>query len=397
MRVESLSNLPDNTIPLPPGVQAATVLIADSDGRSAHALQRPLEEGGYVVLLAQSGRQTLRTVYDRRPDLVLLGSRLPEGDSGAICAQIKSDKNLGFLPVILLADDAPEIVHSNGNGDLAPDAVMLKPVDPAELATWLKVMLRLKAQFDRKLDRLAAEMQRLDVLRSDIITNISHELGTPLLQVKSAISLLAEDVHRDGTPEQARVAEMATQALARLEHEVNNIRQLARTHDIRLGPVMLADAVQRAMRHLERSWKSRGAAGRVETRLPPDLPFVLADKRALARLLQVLLDNALKFSPPDSPVYVRAKELDSSRVWVGVQDFGIGISEAEHERIFEPFYKVDASATQRYGGAGSGLALATLLASGMNITITVDSTPGEGSTFSFVLLAASLDEPDALA
>ncbi len=389
----SLSGLPDNTIPLPPGLQTATVLIADSDTRSTRALQRPLEDGGYSVLLARSGRQTLQTVYDRRPDLVLLGSHLPEGDGHAICEQIKSDQNLGFLPVILLADDAPDIAQPNGSFDLAPDAVMLKPVDTAELATWLKTMLQLKAQFDRKLDRLAAEMRRLEVLRSEIITNISHELGTPLLQVKSAISLLAEDVTQHGTPEQARVADMATQALARLEHEVNNIRQLARTHDIRLGPVMLAEAVQRALRHLERSWKSRDAVGRVEMRLPPDLPFVLADKRALARLLQVLIDNALKFSPPDSPVYVQAKELDSARVWVGVQDYGIGISDAEHEHIFEPFYKVDASATQPYGGSGAGLALATLLASGMNVTIMVDSTPGEGSTFSFVLLAADLDAP----
>ena len=384
-------DLPDGTIPLPPGHQTVTVLIADSDARTTRSLQRALEGGGYAVLVTQSGRQALKAVYDQRPDVVLLGAQLPEMKGVVVCEQLKSDQNLGFLPVIMLANDITERFHTNG-GDLDPDAVMVKPVDSAELATWLQIVLKLKAQFDRKLDRLAAETRRLEVLRSEIITNISHELNTPLLQVKSAISLLAEDVQEAGIPEQTRVADMAVQALARLEHEIQNIRQLARTHDIRLGPVVLTDTVQRAVRHLERSWKSREGVGRVENHVPVELPFVLADKLALARLLHLLIDNALKFSDPADPVLVEAHVLDDARVWVGVQDFGIGISPDEHDHIFEPFYKVDRSATQRYGGAGSGLALAMLLASGMNLTITVDSTPGEGSTFSFVLLTADLDD-----
>lgn len=392
MCVALLPDLPDGTIPLPPGLHEVTVLIADSDTRTTRSLRRALEGGGYSVLVTRSGRQALRTVYDRLPDVVLLASRL-KGSSGAvICEEIKSDKNLEFLPVILLADEMPETFYANGDSDLNPDAVMIKPLDPAELATWLQIMLRLKAQFDRKLDRLADEMRRLEVLRSEIITNIAHELNTPLLQVKTAISLLAEDVRQSGTAEQARVADMATQALARLEHEIHNIRQLARTHDIQMGPVALVDSVQRAVRHLERSWKSREAVRRVENRISPELPFVLADKLALARLLHLLIDNALKFSEPDTPVHVLAHELDDGHVWVGVRDFGIGISPEEHDRIFEPFYKVDRSTTQVTSGAGSGLALAMLLASGMNLTIAIVSTPGEGSTFSFELLTADLDD-----
>ncbi len=72
-------------------------------------------------------------------------------------------------------------------------------------------------------------------------------------------------------------------------------------------------------------------------------------------------------------------------MWVGVRDTGIGIAPEEQERIFDAFYKVDASATRRYGGSGTGLALATLLASGMNIEIELVSEPGVGSMFSFEL------------
>ncbi len=391
--VAPIVHLPDGYIPLPPGVPAVKVLIADTDAYGTRSIQRPLEGGGYSVLVTRTGHQTLQAVYQQHPDLVLLGSHLHEANSHLICQQIKSDKNLGFLPVILMADYASEasvVVYEDEA--LNPDAVLTKPVDIAELANWLQIMLKLKTQFDRKLDRLASEARRLEILKTEIISNISHELGTPLLQVKSAISLLAEMIQQNNSRDQLRLADMATQAVARLEHEVNNIRQLARTHDIRLGPVVLQESVQLALRHLERSWNSREDVRRVQVDQPGRMLFVLADKRALARLLQVLLDNALKFSPSSEPVLVRVQALDNGRVRLSIQDFGIGIPPEEHDRIFDAFYKVDGSSTQQFGGSGTGLALAMLLASGMNITIHVESVPGQGSTFSFVLPLVDLDD-----
>jgi len=112
---------------------------------------------------------------------------------------------------------------------------------------------------------------------------------------------------------------------------------------------------------------------------------VLADKLALGRLLQVLIENALKFSPPESPVYVLARYDGHDEVWMGVQDFGIGIAEEEHEHIFDAFYQVERSSTRRYSGLGTGLALALLLARGMQTTIGLDSVVNEGSTFYFRL------------
>jgi signal transduction histidine kinase len=82
---------------------------------------------------------------------------------------------------------------------------------------------------------------------------------------------------------------------------------------------------------------------------------------------------------------VVAEEYDPDHVWIAVQDFGIGIPEEEHVNIFAAFYQVDGSSTKRYGGTGTGLTLALLLASGMNTVIQLESTPGEGSTFSFLL------------
>jgi signal transduction histidine kinase len=372
-----------------PGTTAATLLIADSDNRTVTSLQRQLRAGGYTVLATNSSRQAFRLVDAQRPHLVLLGDRLKDAEGLWFCEQIKSDASLGFMPVILMT------IRTNGTGDndtdLSPDATLLKPVDRSELQDWLQRLLRIKRQVEHPRRTRAIQTQELNLLKSDIISNVAHELGTPLVQVKAALSLLNEDVVQHGTSEQHKLSLMATQAVARLEGAVESIRQLAQSHHIHLTPVIVGEAVDLAIRHLERSWKSRGAHTRIKKQFEDDLPLVWGDKRALGRLLQLLVDNALKFSPEDSPVYVLACCVPGDQVWIGVQDFGIGIPRKERALIFEAFYQVDGSSTKQYGGTGTGLALAMLLANGMNTTIDLDSKVGKGSTFSFVLPEADLE------
>lgn len=382
------SRVTDQFISLPPGVAYAAVLIADADKSTARTFRPLLQSGGYTVSTTDNGSQALDLVSEQRPHLVILGERLRHADSLAICQQIKADESLGYVPVLWVStctEDTPR------DSEMGPDTILCRPVDPAVLQEWIWVLLGIKRQFEQRLQRVATGLRTVEMLKTDIIASVSHELGTPLLQVKSAVSLLAEDMNQ-GSREQRLIASMATQAVARLEGVVNNIRQLARTRDIQLGPVVLHEAADLAIRFLERSWTSRGAHDRIQNHISEDLPLVIGDKRALGHLLQLLLDNALKFSPPHSPVYLLATRPSPDQVWVGVQDFGIGIAREEHNRIFEAFYQVNGGASRPYSGTGTGLTLALLLAKGMNTAIKLASTPGEGSTFSFVLPVADLGE-----
>ncbi len=374
-----------------PSIQTATtLLIADNDNRARNTLQRRLKAGGYTVLTTDTSQQAIRLVDAKHPHLLLLGDHLNDAEGLWLCEQIKSDASLGFLPVIHMTGQV------NGpwedDTDLSPDATLRKPINDAELQVWLRRLLRIKRQVEHPRRRRAMHAQEVNLLKTDIIGNVAHELGTPLVQIKAALSLLNEDITQHGSTEQNKLSMMATQAVARLEGAVENIRQLAQSHHIHLTPVIVEEAVDLAIRHLERSWTSRGAHARIEKQLEPDLPLIWGDKRALGRLLQLLVDNALKFSPEDTPVYVEAVRLPDNQIWIGVQDFGIGIPDEEREFVFEAFYQVDGSSTRRYGGTGTGLALAMLLANGMNATIELDSKPGEGSTFSFVLPEADLDD-----
>jgi len=382
--VSSAPSTDSDIIALPPGVTQATVLVAGSNGYTA-ALGRALTQGGYDVVLAASVGQTLDLAAQQPPQLVIAAERLQGGGGRALCRAIKRQGD--FIPVILLArgDDGGAC-----DPDDAPDAVLDYAASFRDYGPLLSMLLRLKRQFDRRAAQWTAQSREIEALKDRIISNVSHELRTPLLQVKTSVSLLAEQTGRQPAFVPHNVAEMATRAVARLEGVVGNIRQLAQTHEMRLGPVSVADSAALAMRTITRSWDSRGAETRVQIRIDRRLPPVVADKRALGDLLQILIDNALKFSDEGLPVVVLAEPDGERELWVGVQDFGIGIPPEEHERIFEAFYQVDSSSTRRAGGTGTGLALAVLLATRMNTRVELRSEPGEGSLFFFRLPLADL-------
>jgi signal transduction histidine kinase len=217
------------------------------------------------------------------------------------------------------------------------------------------------------------------LLKNAIVRNVSHELRTPLLQVKSAVALLAEDVQNNS------LADYATNATARLEAIVTNITQLAGSQDIDPNPVIVRECVGYACRNLRRAWEHKGAAERIVTKIADDLPPAFADRQSLSTVMQLLIDNALKFS--DDPVEVEAQQV-GSRIRITVRDYGIGIAPDKLEAIFDSFYQVDNSSTRRYGGTGVGLAIVRLILDRHGVKIRVNSRPGHGSAFSFELPVA---------
>ncbi len=251
---------------------------------------------------------------------------------------------------------------------------------------WAWVVLAQLAAENAALRAQLSQQQHMadevDVLRNAIVRNVSHELKTPLLQIKSAVALLAEDRRNDN-----KLADYAMEATARLEAVVKNITQLADTLDIRPEPMPITEAVDQALRNLRRSWEFKGQTERVKVELGDDLPLVLADKQGLGVILQLLLDNALKFSKKNVRLTVRRK---ARWVIISVRDYGIGIAPDKLDKIFDPFYQVDNSATRRFGGTGVGLAIVRTILERHQAEIQVKSEVGKGSTFTFALRAAEI-------
>jgi len=275
---------------------------------------------------------------------------------------------------------------------------VILPVHPEYIRNQLQIMLKLQQRnanlLHQKQDLLAEiallkeelETQQknkneIELLKNAIVRNVSHELKTPLLQVKSAVSLIAEDAE-DNTL--VRYAENAT---ARLEALVKNITMLGSSLDFNMGPVILKDAVEYARRNLARFWQKRDAAERIRIKIEPNLPPVIADKQGLSTVLQLLIDNARKFSDGDIDIFAHQ---EGDRVVISVQDYGIGIAKDQLNSVFDTFYQIDSSSTRQYGGTGVGLAIVKLILEHHESPISVESEVGKGSKFAFVLKVADL-------
>ncbi len=220
------------------------------------------------------------------------------------------------------------------------------------------------------------------LLKSAIVRNVSHELRTPLLQVKSAVALLAEDIGN------TNLAEYALGATARLETVVRNITQLANSIDeMSIVPIIMRETIESAARNLRRTWEHKDSIARIQTEIADNLPLAMGDRYGISTVLQLLIDNALKFS--DGVVQVRIFHTDN-KIHISVSDHGIGIAQDKIQTIFETFYQIDSSSTRRYGGVGVGLAIVQLILERHNVPIHVDSIEGQGSTFSFSLPTASI-------
>lgn len=236
-------------------------------------------------------------------------------------------------------------------------------------------------------DHEKSRNDEINLLKNAIVRNVSHELRTPLLQIKSAVSLLAEDVGRDN-----KLIDYATGATARLEAGVRNVTLLNELLNESMeihtpGPVLVSEIVDYAIRNLRRSWEHKDQIERIRVQLEPQLRPVQADKQGLAIVIQLLLDNALKFS--QQGVEVRAYRQEN-RVFLTIKDFGIGIADDKLDRIFESFYQIDNSTTRRYSGMGIGLAIVRFILERHQTKVTVDSQEGVGSTFTFSLPVAEL-------
>jgi len=195
-------------------------------------------------------------------------------------------------------------------------------------------------------------LQATEKLRTTLLNMISHDLRTPLVSITGALtSLQQEDVKFDEATHHSLI-ENARDEAERLNRLVGNLLDMTRIEagGLRLTPELcdVQDLVGSALEQAERWVESRP----VKVDVPADLPLVPMDFVLMVQVLVNLLDNAVKYSPPDSPIEVRAG-VEDSELHVQVADRGIGIPPADLERVFDKFYRV-----QRPGSVtGSGLGL----------------------------------------
>jgi signal transduction histidine kinase len=234
-------------------------------------------------------------------------------------------------------------------------------------------------------NRMSAELGGLEMLRRELVANVSHELKTPISALRAHLENLLDGVE-EPNPETLQVMLVQSERLGRLVDELLDLSKLE-SGDVPLErePVEVAPLVAQVLSEIQVARPE--AAVSVSDELPVDLPAVYADRERVHQVLFNLLDNAVRLTPSGGRVTVTASRHDGS-VEVAVADTGPGISAEDLPRVFERFFRVDASRSRDDGGTGIGLAIARSVVEAHGGRIWAESEPGKGSTFTFELPVA---------
>ena len=349
----------------PPGYSPAA--------RTTVLAQLPPASLGYLLLKAPLGALALALVVLA---LVVGTELLHYGALGATLA----------LAVALLAIYALHMLA------LASGRFAQRAFSPSEAVRRLQAAEALAAE-----ERGKAE--RAEQSRRDLIINVGHELRTPTASILGHVEsvLLALD-SPDGhvSPETLRTYLGIVQREAeRLSSLVDDLLAVARAEraelQLVLAPVDAAEVIHEVYEVLAPLARRERQVMLVEE-VEPDLPPLLADRQRLSQVLLNLVRNAITYTPAGGIVSIALHCADSDHLLLTVADTGSGIAPADLQRVFERFYRADASRARSSGGFGLGLAIARDMVEAMGGTITAESIVGEGSCFHVCLPLAPSDQ-----
>ena len=233
---------------------------------------------------------------------------------------------------------------------------------------------------------------RVARLKTDLVAAASHELRTPLASMRVLVDGLLADTDVDAAKTREYLEMMAVEN-ARLSRLIENFLTFSRLDRGRYPFAFVpADPSAIVTSAVEAVRDRLPTTSTLEVDVEPTLPPVMVDAEAVGTALVNLLDNALKYTPDQKRITVRACRDGDGFVQFVVSDNGIGIPVREQRRIFRRFYRVDQRLARETGGVGLGLSIVELIARGHGGTVTVRSEPGEGSTFTMrVPRAASVE------
>jgi signal transduction histidine kinase len=255
---------------------------------------------------------------------------------------------------------------------------------------------------NKRLQESLERLKELDRLKSNFLATISHELRTPLTSVIGYSEMLLDGLAGPLAPEQREYVATIMEKGDHLLQMITSILDVSKIESgqlkLAVSEVDLAEVVEEAVRTVVPLAGKKGQS--LDLVVEGALPVMRVDRDKVRQILVNLLGNAVKFTPEDGKIEVRAglsptshvpDEVDPFDPYAGqelrvrVTDTGIGIPADQHQKIFENFYQVDSSSTREYGGSGIGLSIAKSYAEAHGGRIIVESEVGKGSAFTVYL------------
>jgi len=424
------------------------ILIAEDSPTQAKHLRYLLHENGHRVTVARDGKEALAMAREHTPAMIISDIVMPEMDGYALCREIKSQAALKKVPVILLTSLASPVDIIRGL-ECGADNFIPKPYDEDYLLSHVQNTLinfdlrksqktqmgveivfanekyfitserqqildlllstyetavqknqqltesqselkKLNEQLDQKVVELEAQNRRVqDVnrLKSEFLANMSHELRTPL----NAIIGFAQLMH-DGKvgPLSAQHQEYMGDILGSARHLLQLINDVLDLSKVEAGKMEFSPEpvnLRRIINEVRQVLHALSASKRltVEVEVSPVVEQLVIDPAKLKQVLYNYLSNAIKFTPEEGRIAVRAMQEDSDSFRLEVEDTGIGIAAEEVGKLFVEFQQLDSGTTKKHQGTGLGLALTRKIVEAQGGRVGVQSEQGRGSVFYAVL------------
>lgn len=285
--------------------------------------------------------------------------------------RLDEERSVTLVPILLGTQPIGAVgITGTGSSPEALDAVCGLVAIAIERAAAVETLTRVEA---------SRESERL---RNALLDSVAHELRTPLTSITAAITTLRTNAALDVgqrnemmqviEEEAARLNRLVGQAMEMAVLDANDLKLDMKVHSMREAVDLALEAVQSQLR-----------THSVDIRLPDSLPPVVMDLERIGKVIQHLLENAVKYSAEGSPIFVSA-EVRKGQLVTSIADRGAGIDDFERMMIFDKFYRGQG---QRYRvqGSGMGLAIAKAIVQAHEGSIEVTSQPSQGSVFSFCL------------
>ena len=350
----------------------ARILVVDDQPANVQMLGSVLGRLGHEIGPAFEGATALKRAAAPPPDLILLDVMMPGMDGYEVCRRLKESPAGRDIPIIFLsaADDKDLIVRALSAGGVD---YITKPFNQAELVSRVRTQLALKTARDR-LRQLAED-------KDELLGILAHDLKNYLGGINMSARLLAGQIAAGPAPRPVRLAEnilrSSEQSMAFVKGFLANA---AVEHRLALKPCAcnLAETAASVVR------QHREAARRKNLEIQEDFPagavMVWGDASALDQVLDNLLSNALKFSPPGKKVQVAIRPA-GDRAECIIRDEGPGFTAEDKVRMFRRYQRLSARPTDGESSTGLGLSIVRKLVLAMQGELACESGPGKGAAF----------------
>lgn len=238
-------------------------------------------------------------------------------------------------------------------------------------------------ELSRSFSRMANQLEKMEDFRKEFISNISHDIQSPLSNIKGYTNLLENDsISKEEKEQYLGIIQNETHRLSSLTKQLLLLASLDRTDDMMdKKPFNIGEQLKELVRNHQ--WQA-GEKGIMMSYVLPDDIEIIGDPSLLNTVWDNLLMNAIKYNKPNGTVDISVKRKGNS-VFVTFKDTGVGLSDKEVERIFERFYRADTARSRTIEGTGLGLSIAWTIIKLHGGQIDVQSKENEGSTFTVEL------------